>query len=207
MNKSSILPGLIGLLLLTGILLMGASFKSHHRKSDVALQDATILIIRHAEKPDFGLELSPQGEHRAEAYVHYFTNFTVNSQPLQLDYLIAAADSKQSQRPRLTLKPLSKALGLGINLKYEDKNYLDLVSDLRTKDHGKAILICWHRGLIPELVQALGADPLELLPGGAWPIDQFSWVLQLCFDHQGHLIPEQTMRIQQHLLLTDPPGR
>jgi len=203
--KSPALIGSVGLLLLAGILLVTASSKPHHRKSEIPLQDATILIIRHAEKPAFGPELSPDGERRAEAYAHYFTNFTVDSQPLRLDYLIAAADSKQSERPRLTLKPLSKALHLGINLKYEDKNYRDLVSELQTKDHGKAILICWHRGMIPDLVQALGADPLLLLPGGLWPVDQFSWVLQLRYDHQGRLIPEQTKRIQEHLLPQDPP--
>ena len=205
MIKSSVLTGSVGLLLLAGIAMVTASSKSHHRKSEIPLQDATILIIRHAEKPAFGPELSPAGERRAESYVQYFTNFTVDSQPLHIDYLIAAADSKQSQRPRLTIRPLSKALRLSINLKYEDKNYRDLVSDLRTKDHGKAILICWHRGIIPDLVQALGADPLLLLPGGVWPVDQFSWVLQLRYDHQGQLIPEQTKRIQEHLLAEDPP--
>lgn len=203
--KSSALIGSTGLLLLAAILLLAASSKPHRHKSDLPLQDATILIIRHAEKPAWGPELSPTGERRAEAYVQYFTNFTVDSQPLRLDYLIAAADSKQSQRPRLTIKPLSKALHLGISLKYEDKNYRDLVSELQTKNRGKAILICWHRGMIPELVQALGADPLILLPGGVWPLDQFSWVLQLRYDHQGRLIPEQTKRIQEHLLPEDPP--
>ena len=205
MKKSSALPGSVGLLLLAGILLATAS-ASHRRKTEMPLQDATILIIRHAEKPDLGPDLSSEGERRAEAYVDYFSNFTVDAQPLHLDYLVAAADSKQSERPRLTLMPLSKALHLGINLKYDDKNYPDLVADLRTKYRGKAILICWHRGMIPQLVQALGADPLELLPRGVWPLDQFSWVLQLRFDQQGHLIPDQTKRIQQHLLPSDPPG-
>jgi len=199
-------PALIrpGLMLLAAIALITTSFKQHH-KSEIPLQDATVLIIRHAEKPAFGPELSPEGERRAEAYVRYFTDFKVDSQPLKLDYLIAAADSKQSQRPRLTLKPLSKALRIGINLKYEDKNYRDLVSELQNKNHGSAILICWHRGIIPDLVQALGGDPLELLPGGVWPVDQFSWVLQLRYDHQGRPIRGETKRIQEHLLPGDPP--
>jgi hypothetical protein len=205
MMKWPALMVLVGVSLIT-FLVLSASSKPHHHKTDIPLQDATILIIRHAEKPDLGTDLSPEGERRAEAYVEYFSKFTVDSQPLHLDYLIAAADSKQSERPRLTLKPLSKALHLPINLKYEDKSYLDLVADLRAKDHGQAILICWHRGIIPDLVQALGGDPLLLLPGGVWPVDQFSWVLQLRFDHQGRLIPEQTKRIQEHVLPSDPPG-
>src|SRR5271170_7271252 len=72
------------------------------------LQDAVILIIRHAEKPKAGPDLSPEGVQRAEAYVNYFKSFQVNSQPLTLDYLFAAADSKNSIRPRLTLTPLSE---------------------------------------------------------------------------------------------------
>jgi hypothetical protein len=199
------LIGTAGLVLATAIPLLTASSKPHHAKGEFPLQDATILIIRHAEKPAFGPELAPEGERRAEAYVQYFSDFMVDSQPLHIDYLIAASDSKQSQRPRLTLKPLSKALHLGINVKYEDKNYRDLVADLRTKNHGNVIVICWHRGLIPDLVQALGADPLELLPGGVWPVDQFSWVLQLRYDHQGRIIPDQTKRIHEHLLPGDPP--
>lgn len=202
--KLSGLTGSVGLLLLAGMLLFTASSKPHPGR-DIPLQDTTILIIRHAEKPDFGPELSPQGKLRAEAYVDYFTHFKVGSEPLRLEYLAAAADSKQSHRSRLTLKPLSKALHLPINLRYEDKEFHELASELRTKDHGKSILICWHRGLIPDLVQALGGDPLLLLPRGVWPVDQFSWVLQLRYDHQGRLIPEETKRFQQHLLPADPP--
>src|SRR5580698_4075897 len=40
------------------------------------LRDTTILIIRHAEKPDAGYELAPAGQERARAYVNYFKTFT-----------------------------------------------------------------------------------------------------------------------------------
>src|SRR5579862_4497162 len=87
-----------------------------------ALKDAVVLIIRHAEKPDSGYALSPAGEHRAQAYVHYFQNFTLDSLPLKLDELFAAADSKNSHRPRLTLEPLAAALEMKLNTTFEDKN-------------------------------------------------------------------------------------
>src|SRR5258708_1358262 len=74
------------------------------------LKDTAILIIRHAEKPDSGSGLSPAGEKRAQAYVRYFKTFTIDSQPLRLDYLFATADSAASHRPRLTIEPLSQAL-------------------------------------------------------------------------------------------------
>jgi hypothetical protein len=40
-------------------------------------QNAVILIIRHAEKPDSGDGLSADGEERAKAYVNYFRRFAV----------------------------------------------------------------------------------------------------------------------------------
>src|SRR5579885_1483337 len=48
-----------------------------------ALKDAVILIIRHAEKPEAGFELSPAGQKRAEAYPHYFKDFTLDSKPVK----------------------------------------------------------------------------------------------------------------------------
>jgi broad specificity phosphatase PhoE len=201
MKSLVIKSGFAGILVIGLVFTATALSKPHSHKT--AARDTTILIIRHAEKPEIGTDLSPQGERRADAYVQYFSNFKIDSQPVQIDSLIAAADSKQSQRPRLTLKPLSKALGLKINTKIEDKDYLALAEELRSKEHGRTVLVCWHRGTIPELVQALGADPLELLPAGKWPIDQFAWVLQLRFDKDGKLLTQQTKRIEEHLLPED----
>src|SRR5215475_11683247 len=73
------------------------------------LSDATILIIRHAEKPEIGTGLSSEGQARAESYVKYFQNFSFKSEAVQLDYLVAADDSDHSQRSRLTLEPLGRA--------------------------------------------------------------------------------------------------
>src|SRR5579872_3669598 len=90
------------------------------------LKDTIILIIRHAEKPETGQGLSPAGQQRAEACVHYFKNFTVDAKPLKLDSLFATADSKGSQRPRLTLEPLGNALGLKIDNRFKNKQCREL---------------------------------------------------------------------------------
>jgi hypothetical protein len=164
-----------------------------------ALGDAVVLIIRHAEKPDKGVTLSPEGRQRAEAYVHYFQHFAVDGQPLGLDYLVATADSSGSERPRLTLEPLGKALGLKIDQRFKSKQCEELAEDLRAHPRGKHILICWHHGKIPQLVTALGADAEQLLPGGKWPDDQFGWVLELHYDRHGQLIPREAKRIEEHL--------
>jgi hypothetical protein len=185
---------------LIGFLSLSTPISSQAGKAGVlgseALKNATILIIRHAEKPASGRELTPTGQQRAEAYAQYFKNLTVDSQPPRPDCLIAAADSNNSQRPRLTLEPLSKALGMPLNLTFNDKQNQELVRELQSKPHGKVILICWRHGKIPTLVKALGADPGKLIPGGKWPDNEYGWLLQLSYDQEGRLIPIKTKRLQ-----------
>jgi hypothetical protein len=171
--------------------------------NDAALSDTTILIIRHAEKPEFGLGLAPEGRARARAYARYFQELRLDSKPLRLDYLVAADDSEHSQRSRLTLEPLAEAIGLKPDLRFQARQSLDLASELRSRSHGQTILICWHHREIPDLLRALGADPDRLLPHGQWPAQQFGWVLKLPYDHQGHLIGKETKRIKEHLMPED----
>ena len=106
------------------------------------LKRVTLLIIRHAEKPDDGDGLTPAGEARAKAYVDYFKNFKVHGEPLKLDAIFAAADSRGSRRPRLTVEPLASALGLPVNTSYKDKDYQLLVDELKAHYESKSILIC-----------------------------------------------------------------
>jgi hypothetical protein len=153
-----------------------------------ALSNAVILIIRHAEKPATGRDLTAVGQARANAFAGYFKNFTMDGQPLKLDCLFAAADSKESDRPRLTLEPTSKLLGLPINTPFGDMQFKELADEIRSKPHGKNILICWHHGEIPGLVQALGADADRLIPKAKWPDDIFNWVIELRYDFSGRLV-------------------
>jgi hypothetical protein len=55
------------------------------------------------------------GQERAQAYSIYFQNYPINSSPVKLNYLFAAANSNASHRPVLTITPLSTATGLKIN--------------------------------------------------------------------------------------------
>jgi hypothetical protein len=168
------------------------------------LKDAVVLVIRHAEKQESGEDLSPAGYQRAEAYVKYFGEFQVEGKPLKLDSLFASADSKSSRRPRVTLEPLSRALHLSIDTRFKDKQPELLADELKSKPHGKAILICWHHGKIPELIRALGGDPGALLPNGQWPEAEFGWVIELRYDGEGQLRPEQCRRIDEHLAFKQP---
>ena len=154
------------------------------------LSGTTLILIRHAEKPPEGSNdpgLIPVGYARARAYASYFQNFSVDGKALKFDTLIATADSKKSNRPRLTVEPFSKASGLPIQQPFADKQVTELAASLAAGAPHRTILIAWHHGKMPDLLQALGADPKALLPGGAWPPETFDWVMYLHYDESGHL--------------------
>ena len=185
-------------LLLYGLLLAAAPVFA---EDSTGLKNTVVLIIRHAEKPGSGDNLTPAGEGRAKAYVNYFKGYTVDSKPITVNYLFAAADSKGSRRPRLTLEPLSKATGMTIDQRFTAKQFQGLANELRAKPYGQDILICWHHGQIPGLLDALGAKPDKLLPGGKWPDDVFGWVIQLRYDANGQLVDAR--RIKENLMPDD----
>jgi hypothetical protein len=166
-------------------------------------KNSVILIIRHAEDAGTGHGLSARGAERAEAYKNYFQNFVVDSKPRKPEAVLVAADSKQSHRPRLTVEPFSKAAKLTIDSRFGNKQPSDLAAELRANHQGKVTLVCWHHGQIPALLRALGVAPETLVPGGKWPRDVFDWVIMISFDENGRLIPENTKRINEHLLPGD----
>ena len=174
---------------------------SAHAAGDTTtgLADATVLIVRHGEKPDSGPDLSPEGQARAQAYVAYFQPFMLDGAPFRPDMLVASADSRNSARERLTLTPLSQALKLPIDQRFADREVQNLVAALSTESHGKSILIAWHHGQLAKLIKAFGADPKALLPDGKWPGDEFNWVVVLRFDHTGQLVPGSARIIEEKL--------
>lgn len=166
-------------------------------------KNSVVLIIRHAEDAGTGHGLSARGAERAEAYKNYFQNFMIDSKRREPEAVLVAADSKQSHRPRLTVEPFSKAAKLPIDSRFGNKQPSDLAAELRANHQGKVTLVCWHHGQIPDLLRALGVAPETLVPGGKWPRDVFDWVIMVSFDENGHLIPESTKRISEHLLPGD----
>jgi hypothetical protein len=166
-------------------------------------KDAVVLIIRHAENPDTGRDLSPRGHQRAEAYKDYFKKFTVDSKHLEPQAIFAAKDSQQSHRPHLTVEPFAKAAKLRIDTRFGNNQSAELAADLRATQQGKVILVCWRHGNIPGLLQTLGANPDSLLPRGKWPDPVYDWVILLSYDQEGRLIPASTRRINEHLLPGD----
>lgn len=171
-------------------------------------KNTNILMIRHAEKPHSGIGLAVAGQERAQAYAIYFQNYSLNSNLVKLDYLFAAADSSESHRPRLTIQPLATAVGLDINDKHKDKDYQKVADDIlqNSKYDQSNILICWHHGEILDLAAALGAKDLPSAsnwPTPPWPGKVYGWLLQLCYDDNGNILPSQTICINQQLMYDD----
>ena len=173
------------------------------------LNNSTIILIRHAEKPVSGVRLSQEGKQRAAAYIAYFQHYVLDHRPIEWDYLIATADSAHSSRPRLTITPLAQALNIPLNTPYSDADYNLMADDLLTQPHyaNRNILIAWHHSTLLDLAEALGVKANKLADAAKWPTvwppDVFGWVLQIRFDEEGKVWAEQTKCFNQNLMFND----
>jgi hypothetical protein len=135
---------------------------------------AQILLFRHAEKPDVAtdLGLSPRGQIRAAALAVYLP--AVFGRP---SHLVAAQQSKDSNRPALTLKPLSDTLGLPVDTRFEHAQFKELAHELLgdPRYQGARIALCWHHGDIPDLARALNAPDAP----DHWDPDVFDHIWQI----------------------------
>jgi hypothetical protein len=190
--------------LLWGLLVWPALVSAHHADKDArGLHDVTVLIVRHAEKADPGNGLSTLGEQRAAAYASYFDPLRLDGESLQPLRLIATSDSKASERPRLTLTPLSSRLSLPIEQPFADDQVDELVKSLRKQNQASVVLIAWHHGHIGKLIDAFGGNAKDLLGGKSWPANVYDWMVVLRFDDRGRLIGSRSERVQEHLLPGD----
>jgi len=164
-----------------------ASAQPARDENSTGPRNAVVLIIRHAEDADSGRGLSPLGTTRADGYANYFKNFTIDGKHLKLNYIFATRDSRNSDRPRLTIEPTAEEFGISVDTRFKNKRFLDLADEIRGLPPDSEILVAWHHGKIPRLLQALGADAKALLPNGKWPDDVFGWVIQLRYDENGRL--------------------
>jgi hypothetical protein len=87
------------------------------------LDNATVLVIRHAEKPPSGDGLTDQGKARADAYAKYFHPFNDGKESFDVDALYATSDTTRSARPKLTLTPLSQALNLPVDTRFGNYDF------------------------------------------------------------------------------------
>jgi hypothetical protein len=173
--------------LITAVIFLALAVDYGQAKTTSQLKNATVLIIRHAEKPEIGKHLSSAGVKRAQAYVGFFKSFTLNSHLVKVDHLFAAKESQHSDRCRETLLPLSNSLDLKIHSNFDLSESQELADKVRRTYSGETVLICWHHGAIRDLLKAFGVRPKVLLPGGEWPDDVFGWLVVLRYDQKGEV--------------------
>lgn len=145
---------------------------------------AQVLIIRHAEKPETGDDLSPEGYKRAEALVPYFESnpaVTRYGTPVAIYAMKPADDGSgdESRRPIETVTPLAQSLGLRIQANYTRKELQPLVDEIMSTPayDGKMVLICWEHKKIDTLAKDFGVRPKP----DAWPDEVFDKVWELDF--------------------------
>ncbi|KAE9648230.1 flagellar basal body-associated protein FliL [Pseudomonas sp. PB106] len=170
------------------------------------LRNVTVLIVRHAEKPDVGRELNAQGQQRAAAYAGYFDPLKLGDETLTPQRLIATADSAQSVRPRQTLTPLAQRLQLPIEQPFANNDVDKLVNQLRESNQAKTVLIAWHHGHINKLIGAFGGNGPALIGQPKWPVDVYDWLIVLRFDDKGQLLESRSEKVQEHLMPGDVAG-
>ena len=150
-----------------------------------------VLVMRHAEKsPDLNdPHLTPAGVQRANTLAKYILAHF--GKP---DFIFATANSLHSSRPLETVFPLSQTIGVPIDQNYADQDYGALANILRgdEKYHNKSILVCWHHGNIPGLLNALGAQA-GTYPN-PWPNTTFNMIIKLTMD--GHSVSEVKTMIE-----------
>ena len=161
---------------------------------------AQVIIIRHAEKPDSGSELSKRGWRRAHALVGYFEKnpqVTQYGTPVAI-YAMAPKEEGGSVRAIETVTPLADDLGLDLQEGFTKKEVDDVADEIlnAAEYDGKMVLICWAHKPIPDLVEALGWDsgPDE------WPDSVYdrTWVLNFSGDKVSSF-----EELPQHLLPGD----
>ncbi|MDE1976377.1 MAG: histidine phosphatase family protein [Elusimicrobia bacterium] len=161
---------------------------------------AQVIIIRHAEKPAEGNDLSPRGEERAQALVGFFEHnpaVTRYGPPAAVYAMTPKADG-HDVRPLETVEPLAQSLGLQVNTSV-GKEDVEGLAQAVMKDPagaGKMVLIAWEHHLIPAIAKAFG---LTSAPE-TWPDDVFdrAWIIN--FDGGK---PVSFQNVPQHLLPGD----
>lgn len=153
---------------------------------------ARLLVMRHAEKTGDprDMHLSAAGEARAQKLASYIPQ--TFGKP---GFIVAAMQSKHSNRSYETVVPLSRATGVPVDERFKDDEAKALVLALGsdTGFAGKLGVISWHHSALPGLIAALGA------PDGTYPDpwDPETFDLMIDLTYTGGDAPPAVRQIKQ----------
>jgi hypothetical protein len=152
-----------------------------------------VMIIRHAEKPaknDPAVGVGPNGSQdekdltvkgwqRAGALVRFFApiddHYLDNaiSRPTTI-FASGIGPNNKSKRPRHTVLPLSKLIGVEITDSFLKGEERDLARAILNEQG--VVLVAWEHKAISDIVSALTSNEVS---SPAWPDDRFDIVLVL----------------------------
>lgn len=144
-----------------------------------------IILIRHAEKPDFKSEnLSEKGFQRAEQLPRLFAIYPQLATEGTPEFIFSTKyiPGESSRRTYQTVQPLARELNLAIDDSYLTEDYKSLARELikNPKFNGRSIFISWTHSYIVQLAQALGSAPKK-----KWRSEVFDRLWVIRFDHDG----------------------
>ncbi|NBE56494.1 hypothetical protein [Streptomyces boluensis] len=156
--------------------------------------DLTVLLIRHAEKPDrehpgVDAELRPdrksltaRGWDRARKLPALFGPYgdALGGPELPLPTVVFAAGrhgpAGGARRLEQTVTPLAEQLGLTVRTDH-GKTQERALARAATTAARSPVLICWQHGHIPALVRAFGAENAGPVPPPTrWPTERYDLV-------------------------------
>lgn len=144
---------------------------------------AEVILIRHAEKPETGIDLSLRGRERAAALAPYFLEspeLLKFKTPVAI-YAQRPKNAMSSIRSIETVRPLADALHLKINDTYMRDDFEQMVEEIRRKPEyeGRSVLICWEHKLIPEIARKFEAENVPK----TWPDATYDRTWMVKFQH------------------------
>jgi hypothetical protein len=186
------------------------------------MAEQTILIIRHAEKPephgDGGIDasgapdrrsLTPRGWQRAGAWTELWAPSLGRQPALPKPTAIFASapethptadDGSKSHRPLETVTPVAAKLGIQIDVRFTKGRESDLAKALLTV--GGVVLVCWQHEDIVAIAKALAPD-VKTIPD-AWPGDRFNVIFR--FDRPDSASPWAFQQVAPVMLKGDKAG-
>ena len=157
----------------------------------------TILLMRHAEKPDDPDDpddpyLSDAGRDRAARLAEF-----IPAKYGKPDFVFTAAESEKSMRSCLTMKPLGAAIAVPLDSRTRAKDCRTLATKLLSVDlyASKLVVACWSHDQLPRLAAALYAPPGDI--PDPWDPSVFDLVLQLDYDNDS---PPVVTRVNEPFL-------
>jgi hypothetical protein len=154
------------------LLLMVLAINLSVSAQNTNLDNLKIVIIRHAEKPEKGDNLTCQGLNRA-LLLPKLLNAKFGIPAYIFVPAIGLGESTKHSRMFQTIGPFAMKYNLTINTSHEEKDSLMIAKDLKSRKG--TLLLVWEHKAIAPIVRSLGVNA----PNLKWSDDDYDsiWII------------------------------